>query len=144
MDDKENNEDLKTFIKSTLEGMSKHFMQGFELLASQLGSKSTLGSSSSTPHDEGKTNGETIFSKTGPHKRPHELKNKNVHAIPNFLESKVGPYTTYDVREASNDWKQLSDKFRKVLPFNKFIRASLQFKQGGNGNRKPPLNHELK
>ena len=39
MDDKENNEYLKTFIKSDLEDMNKHFMQGFELLASQLGSK---------------------------------------------------------------------------------------------------------
>ena len=26
MDDKENNEDLKTFIKSTLKGMTKHLM----------------------------------------------------------------------------------------------------------------------
>ena len=60
MDDKENN-DLKTFIKSTLEGMTKIFMQGFELLARQLGRKSTPMSSSSTPHDERKTHGEAIF-----------------------------------------------------------------------------------
>ena len=39
MDDKENNEDLKTFIKSDIEGMTKHFMQGFKLLARQLGGK---------------------------------------------------------------------------------------------------------
>ena len=144
MDEKENNEDLETFMKSDLEGMEKHFMQGFELLASQLGSKSTPGSSSSIPHDEGKTNGETIFSKTGPHKIPLELKNKNGVEIAMFLGSKEGPYTTYDVREATNDWQQLSDECRKVLPFDQFIRASLQFKKGGNGNRKPPLNHESK
>ena len=48
--------------------MTKHFMQGFELLAIQLGGKSTPGSRSSSPHDEKKANGETIFSKTGPHK----------------------------------------------------------------------------
>ena len=34
MDDKENDEDLKTFIKSSLEGINKHFMQGFKYLAS--------------------------------------------------------------------------------------------------------------
>ena len=45
--DKEYNEDLKTFIKASLEGMTRHFMQGFKFLASQLGGKSTPGSSSS-------------------------------------------------------------------------------------------------
>ena len=45
--------------------------------------------------------------------------------------------------EAANDWRQLSDECREVLPFDQFIRASLQFKQGGNGNRAPPLNHVL-
>ena len=55
--------------------MTKHFMQGFELLASQLGSKSTQGSSNSTPHDENNTYGEVIFSNTGPQNQPHELKN---------------------------------------------------------------------
>ena len=116
-------------------------MQGFELLASQLGGKSTPGSSSSSPHNEKKTNGEAFFSKTGPHNRPHEFKNQNGPTIPKFLESKQGRYTTYEVREATNDWKQLSDECRKVLPFNQFIRASLQFKKGGSGGREPPLNH---
>ena len=61
MDNKENIKEIKTFIKSYLEGMTKHFMQGFELLVNQLGGKSTPGSSSSSPHVEKKTNGETIF-----------------------------------------------------------------------------------
>ena len=51
MDDKKNNEDLKIFIEASLEGMTKHFMQRFELLASQLGGKSTPESSNGTPHD---------------------------------------------------------------------------------------------
>ena len=29
MDDKGDNEDLKTFMKKTLENMTKHFMRGF-------------------------------------------------------------------------------------------------------------------
>ena len=64
--------------------------------------------------------------------------------MPKFLELKEGPYTTYDLREAPNDWKQLSEECRKVLPFDQFIRASLQVKQGGNGNRVSHINHELK
>ena len=46
--------------------------------------------------------------------------------------------------EATNDWQQLSDECREILPFDQFIRASLQFKKGGSGNREPPINHELK
>ena len=88
MSDKEDNEDLKTFIKLSVEGKTKHFMQGFELLDSQLGGKSTPGSSSGSPHDEKKTNRETNFLNIGPHNRPHQFKNKNVHAIHKFLDSK--------------------------------------------------------
>ena len=77
MADKEDNQDIKAFIKAYIEGMTKHFMQGFELLASQLGGKSTPGSSSSSPHVEKKTNGEAIFLNTGPHNRNHEFKNQN-------------------------------------------------------------------
>ena len=84
MADKEDNSDLKTFITSALETMKKHLMHGFELMPSQFGSKSAPASSSSTPHVEGKTHGETIFSKTRPNNRPHEFKNQNVPTIPNF------------------------------------------------------------
>ena len=38
MEGEEDNGDLKTFIKSALETMKKHIMQGFELLANQFGS----------------------------------------------------------------------------------------------------------
>ena len=68
--------------------MKKHLIQGFELMAIQFRSKSIPGSSSRTPHVEGNTNVETIFSKTKPHNKPHEFRNQNGHAIPKFLESK--------------------------------------------------------
>ena len=112
-------------------------------MSSQLGGKSTPRSSSSSPHNEKRTNGEAIFSKIGPHNQPHEFNNQNKSEIPKFLESKEVLYTTYDVREATNDWQQLSDECRNVLPFDKFIRAYLKFKQGGSGNRESTLNHEL-
>ena len=75
MEEKEDKGDLKKFITSSLESMTKNIIQGFGLLVGQLGSKSTPRSSSSTPHDEGKTNGETNFPKTRPHNRPHDFKN---------------------------------------------------------------------
>ena len=88
MGDKENHEDLKTFIKETMEGMSKIFMQGLEFFAIQLMGKSTFGSGSSSAHEERKNHGEAIFSKNRPHNRPHEFINKNGPTIPKFLESK--------------------------------------------------------
>ena len=51
MGDKEDNEDLKKLLKISLENMTRHFMQGFKWLDNQLGGKSTLGISNSTPHD---------------------------------------------------------------------------------------------
>ena len=88
MEGKEDNGDLKTFITSALDSRTKHLMQGFELLASQLGAKSTLESSSNTPHDEKKTHGEAIFTNNGPHNRPDKFKNQTRPTIPMFLESK--------------------------------------------------------
>ena len=41
MDDKGDNEDLKKFIKEALECMTKHLMQGFELLGIQVGQVNT-------------------------------------------------------------------------------------------------------
>ena len=73
MDEKENNEDLKKFITSYFDTLTKHLMQGFELMTSQFGSKSVPMNSSSTPHVEGKTNGENNVLKTG----PHEFNNQN-------------------------------------------------------------------
>ena len=54
MEGKEDSRDLKKFITAALETIAKHLMQGFELMARQLGSNSAPGSSS-TPHDERKT-----------------------------------------------------------------------------------------
>ena len=66
MGDKEDNEDLKKFLKRSVENMTRNFMQRFKLFSSQLGGNSTLRSSNSTPHDEKKTFGKVILSKNGP------------------------------------------------------------------------------
>ena len=49
-------------------------MKGFKLLVSQFGSKlGVIRDSSSSQSEEKKTMGEHIFSRTGPHNRPHEF-----------------------------------------------------------------------
>ena len=81
MDDKEYNEELKKFIKAAIEGITKHFMQGFKLLDSQLRGKSTLGSSSSSPHDEKKTHGNPFF--------------QRLDLIPDPMNSRIRPDLRY-------------------------------------------------
>ena len=66
MGDKEDNEDLIKFLKRSVENMTRNFMQWFKFFSIQLGGKSTLGSSNSTPHDEKKTSSKVILSKNGP------------------------------------------------------------------------------
>ena len=85
MDDKE---EFKTFIKSYFDDITKKLMQVFKFMARELGGKLVVGGSSSSHHEEKNTYGENIFSRTGPHNRPHEFKNQTRPTIPNFLESK--------------------------------------------------------
>ena len=68
-------EEFNTFMKSYFDDMTNNIMQGFKLFSIQLGGKMAIGSSNSSHHEEKNTYGETIFSKTGPHNRPHDFKN---------------------------------------------------------------------
>ena len=65
--------------------MNQQLMKGFELLISQLGSKGVIGESSSSQSEEKKTMGEHIFSRTGPHNRPHEFESTPRPTAPKFL-----------------------------------------------------------
>ena len=60
-------------------------MKGFELLASQFGSKGVIGDNSSSQSGENKTMGEHIFSRIGPHNRPHEFQSTPIPTTPKFL-----------------------------------------------------------
>ena len=48
------------------------------------------------------------------------------------------------MKEAVDDWQQLSEECRKTLPFDQFFKVSRKNKYGGNGDRTPFLNQELK
>ena len=51
--------------------MKQRLMKGFKLFISQFGRKGVIGDSSSSQSEEKKTMGEHIFSRIGPHNRPH-------------------------------------------------------------------------
>ena len=121
---------FKTFIKSYFYDMTKHLMQGFELMAIQLGGKLETRGSSRSHHQEKNTYGETIFSKIGPHNLPHEFKNQTIPKNPMFLESKENLDIAYDMKYAIDEWQQLSEECKKTLPFNQFLKVYRKLKFG--------------
>ena len=48
------------------------------------------------------------------------------------------------MKEAVDEWQQLSEECWKTFPFNHFFKVSSKLKYGGNGDRTPFLNQELK
>ena len=76
---------IKTLFYDITNNMTHHIMKGFELLASQFGSKGLIGDSSSSQSKEKKTMGEHIFSRIGPHNRPHEFQNNPRPTAPKFI-----------------------------------------------------------
>ena len=65
--------------------MSQQITKGFELMASQMGSKGITGDSGSSKSAEKKTMGEHIFSETRTHNRPNELHITPRPNAPEFL-----------------------------------------------------------
>ena len=66
--------------------MNPYLMKGVEFLVSQFGSKlGVIGDISGLHSEEKKTMGEHIFSRTGPHNRPHEFQRTPRPTAPKFL-----------------------------------------------------------
>ena len=68
--------------------MTQQIAKGFELMASQMGIKEIIGDNGSSQSTEKKTMDEKIFSRTGPHNRPHEFQITPRHILPKFLIAK--------------------------------------------------------
>ena len=68
--------------------MSQQITKGFELMASQMGSKGITRDSGSSKSAEKKTMGEHIFSQTRTHNRPHELQSTPRPTTYKFLTPK--------------------------------------------------------
>ena len=65
---------IKPIFDEITSNMNHNLMKVFKLLVSQFGSKlGLMVDSSSSQSEEKKTMGEKIFSRTGPHNRPHEF-----------------------------------------------------------------------
>ena len=69
---------IKPLFEEISKEITQHIAKGFELMASQMGSKEIIiRDSGSSQSVEKKTMGEHIFLGIGPHNRPHEF-----HTIP--------------------------------------------------------------
>ena len=85
--------------------VTKPIIQGFELLAIQIGGKLAACNSNSSHQGEKKAYGETIFSKTGAHNRPNDFRNQTRPTNPKFLDSKEKLDTTYGMHEVVDEWQ---------------------------------------
>ena len=69
---------IQPLFDDITKNMNQQLIKGFQLLVSQFGSKlGLMGDSSSSHSEEKKTMGEQIFSRIGPHNRPHEISEHN-------------------------------------------------------------------
>ena len=87
--DHENTEYIKliqTLFDDITNNMNQHIMKIFKLLVSQFGSKlGVMGDNSSLHSEEKKTMGDHIFSRTGPHNKPHEFQSTQRPTVPKFI-----------------------------------------------------------
>ena len=80
---------IQTLFDDINNKMNQELMKGFKLLVSQFGSKlGVIGDSSSSQSEEKKIMGEHIFSRIGPHNRPHEFHRKPSPTTPKFIVPK--------------------------------------------------------
>ena len=77
---------IQPLFDEITKNMNQQLMKGFELLGIQFGSKlGLMGDSSSSHSEEKKTMAEQIFSRNGPHNRPHEFQSTPRPTEPKFI-----------------------------------------------------------
>ena len=89
---------IKPLFDDITKNINQQLMKGFELLGSQFGSKlGLMGDSSSSHSEEKKIMGEQIFSRIGPHNRPHEFQSTPRPIAPKFILPKEEPNIQLEV-----------------------------------------------
>ena len=88
-------------------------MKGFELLASQFGSKGVIRDSNSSQSEEKKM-GEHIFSRTGPHNRTHEFQRTPRPNAPKFIIPKEYPNIQLELATMAKEWDKLDEDCKKL------------------------------
>ena len=79
-------EEISKEISQHMVDMAQQIAKGFELMASQMASKGIIGDSGSSQSIEKKTMGERIFSRTGPHNRPHKFQSTPWPTAPKLIQ----------------------------------------------------------
>ena len=114
--------------------MSQQMTKGFELLASQMGSKGITWDSGSSILEEKKTMGEHIFSQKIPHNRTHELHITKIPNTPKFLTPKEDTNIQFEIDTITKDWAKLDEECRRSIKFEQYFTMAKKFrkKEGNN------------
>ena len=97
--------------------MTQQIEKGFELMASQMGSKGTIGDSGSSQSEEKKTMGEHLFLGTRPHNRPHEFYSTPRPIAPKFFIPKEEPNIQLELTTMEKEWAKLDEECRRSITF---------------------------
>ena len=104
-------------------------MQVFELIVIQFGRKlGVMGDSSSSQSEEKKTMGENIFSRTGPHNRPHEFQSTPRPTTPEFLVPKEDPNIQLEIATMTKEWNKLDEDCKRSVPFDQYFLVATNSK----------------
>ena len=109
---------IKPLFDEITNKMNQKLMKWFKLLVIQFGSKlGLMGDSSSSHSEENKTMGEQIFSRTGPHNRPHEFQSTPRSTTPKFLIPKEETNIQFEIDTITKEWAKLDEECRRSITF---------------------------
>ena len=113
--------------------MSQQITKGFELMASQMGSKGITRDSGGSKLVENKTMGEHIFSQTRPHNRTHELYITPRPTTPKFITPKEDTNIQFEIDTITKDWAKLDEERKRSITFEQYFTMENKFrKKEGN------------
>ena len=121
---------IQPLFDDITKNMNQHLMKGLELLVSQFGSKlGVILDSSSSQLEEKKTRGEHIFSRTGPHNRPHEFQSTPRPTAPKFCVPKEESNIQLELATIAKKWDKLDEDCKISVPFDKYFLAAKKLKK---------------
>ena len=97
-------------------------------MASQMGSKGIIGDSGSSQLAEKKTMGEHIFSRIGPHNRPHEFQSTPRPTAPKFLIPKEETNIQFEIDTITKEWAKLDEECRRSITFEQYFTMENKLK----------------
>ena len=72
--------------------------------------------------------GEHIFSRIGPHNRPHEFQSTPRPTIPKFLVPKEYPNIQLELATMEKEWDKLDEDCKRSVPFDQYFLVANKLK----------------